>query len=66
VSDVGEPGPRALDLRGLGRGDFGRVDWADREIGFVLADGREPGSWTGITAMVNTWGAVLTAWESLW
>ena len=37
------------------RGDHGSADWADREIEFVIADGPEPGKWTGLPAMSRAW-----------
>jgi ketosteroid isomerase-like protein len=42
---------------------FGSAEWADPDIEFVLADGPDPGSWTGITAMAEAWGARLDAWK---
>ena len=33
------------------RGDFSRSDWADPEIEFAIADGPNPGVWSGITGM---------------
>jgi ketosteroid isomerase-like protein len=38
-----------------GRGDFGSVDWAHTDIEFVLADGPDRGSWTGLAAMGAAW-----------
>jgi ketosteroid isomerase-like protein len=45
------------------RGDFSSVDWADREIEFVSADGPTPGSWTGLAGMTEGWREFLGAWE---
>ena len=39
------------------RGDFSSTAWADPEIEYVVADGPEPGSWTGIAAMTVVWRA---------
>jgi ketosteroid isomerase-like protein len=33
------------------RGDFTSGEWAHPEIEFVMADGPDPGSWTGIAAV---------------
>jgi len=37
------------------RGDFTSAEWADDKIEFVLPDGPDPGSWTGIAAMGEAW-----------
>jgi ketosteroid isomerase-like protein len=50
-------------LAPFGRGDFSSVEWAHPEIAFVVADGPEPGSWTGISAWVVWRDDFLTAWE---
>jgi ketosteroid isomerase-like protein len=46
------------------RGDFfGRSDWADPNIEFVLADGPDPGSYSGIASMAEAWANRLRAWD---
>ncbi len=45
------------------RGDFSNADWADPEIEFVLADGPEPGRWTGVAAMAKAWSDRLSAFD---
>ena len=45
------------------RGDYSRVEWAHREIGFVRIDGPAPGSWTGLAEMASAWRDVLGAWD---
>jgi ketosteroid isomerase-like protein len=44
------------------RGDFSRGDWADPDIEYVFADGPEPGTWTGLTAMAEGFRTFATAW----
>ena len=44
-------------------GDFSSAEWADPEIEFVIADGPEPGRWTGVTGMQQGIQGVLAAWD---
>jgi hypothetical protein len=46
------------------RGDFSSVAWADPEIECVIVDGPEPGSWTGLAGMKDSFGGTLSAWEN--
>ena len=46
------------------RGDFSSAEWADPEIEFVIADGPDPGRWTGLRRDGRGAGATgLSAWE---
>ena len=45
------------------RGDFGSVEWAHPEIEYVIADGPEPRTTTGLAGMAETHRAFLSAWE---
>ena len=66
VGDVGgERQPRALDPRGVERGDYSSAEWAYPEIGLVIADGPIPGSWTGVAEMAEAWREALSAFEEL-
>jgi ketosteroid isomerase-like protein len=47
------------------RGDFSSVDWAHPDIEYVFADGPTPGSWTGVTAMVEAFRDRLGTWEDV-
>jgi ketosteroid isomerase-like protein len=47
------------------RGDFSSVGWADPDIEYVVADGPDPGSWTGLAAMADVIRDQLKAWEDL-
>ena len=43
-------------------GDYGSVDWADREIEWVFADGPEPARWQ-LTEIAQGWRKFLSAWQ---
>ncbi len=45
------------------RGDYSGTDWQHPEIEFVMADGPNPGSWTGPSAIGEGWGDFLSAWH---
>jgi ketosteroid isomerase-like protein len=45
------------------RGHYSRADWAHPEIEFVLADGPDPGRWTGRAGAWEGWRGRLSAWE---
>ena len=45
------------------RGDFSRGNWAHPEIEYLVPDGPEPGTWTGIAAIADALHDQLRAWE---
>jgi ketosteroid isomerase-like protein len=45
------------------RGECGSAEWAHPAIEYVVPDGPEPGSWTGIAAMADAFRDQLRAWE---
>lgn len=45
------------------RGDLSSNEWAHPEIEFVIADGPEPGRWTGLAGMAAYWRGFLSNWE---
>jgi ketosteroid isomerase-like protein len=45
------------------RGDYASVDWADPQIEFVVADGPDPGRWTGIAGLTEAMRYILGGWE---
>jgi ketosteroid isomerase-like protein len=47
------------------RGDFGANEWAHPDIEFVVADGPEPGRWTGPAGMSESNRAILDGWEDI-
>jgi ketosteroid isomerase-like protein len=46
-------------------GDYSSTEWAHPEIEYVVADGPEPGSGTGLIGLAQAWGAWVSAWEDL-
>jgi GNAT superfamily N-acetyltransferase len=47
------------------RGDFGSVEWAHPEIAFVMVEGLERGSWTGVSAWMEWRDDFLSPWEGV-
>ena len=47
----------------IGRGDYSSAEWADPKIEYVVADGPDPGSRTGLTGMAAQLRTFLSAWE---
>ena len=47
------------------RGDFSANEWAHPDIEFVVADGPEPGRWTGPAGMSRGNRAILDGWEDI-
>ncbi len=45
------------------RGDFSSAEWAHPEIEYVIADGPDPGSWTGVAGMAEAFRVLVSAWE---
>jgi ketosteroid isomerase-like protein len=45
------------------RGDFSAAEWAHPEIEFVIADGPDPGVWTGVAGMARAWRDRISAVE---
>ena len=45
------------------RGDFSSAEWAHPEIEWVIADGPEPGRWTGLAGIAEGSRDFLSAWE---
>jgi ketosteroid isomerase-like protein len=45
------------------RGDFGSAEWAHPAIEYVVADGLEPGSWTGLAGISEGTRNWMSAWN---
>jgi ketosteroid isomerase-like protein len=43
------------------RGDFSSTEWADPEIEFVIADGPDPGTFTGLRGMADAFRVLVSA-----
>jgi ketosteroid isomerase-like protein len=46
------------------RGDFSSAVWAHPEIEFALADGPDPGTWTGMPGTAEGYRTWLSAWTN--
>jgi ketosteroid isomerase-like protein len=46
-------------------GDFSSAGWAHSDIEFVIADGTEQQTWTGLEGMALGWRGFLTAWQDV-
>jgi ketosteroid isomerase-like protein len=49
----------------IGRGDYSEADWADPRIEYVVADGPDPGSFTGRDGLVQAMRSVFGAIEDV-
>jgi ketosteroid isomerase-like protein len=47
------------------RGDYGATGWAHPDVEFVIADGPEPGSWTGLVETEEGFREVLSVWQNV-
>jgi ketosteroid isomerase-like protein len=45
------------------RGDFSRADWAHPEIEYSMADGPQPGRWSGLASMTEGPRELLSVWD---
>jgi ketosteroid isomerase-like protein len=46
-----------------GQGNFSAIDWADSQIEFEIVGGPDPGSWQGLSGMMEGWRGWLGAWD---
>lgn len=44
------------------RGDYSSTEWANLKIEVVLADGRSPGTWTGLAGMAEAFRDATNVW----
>jgi ketosteroid isomerase-like protein len=47
------------------RGDYRKAEWADPRIEYVIADGPEPGSFTGLAGMAEVMRVIFSAFDDL-
>jgi ketosteroid isomerase-like protein len=45
------------------RGNFSSAEWAQPEIEYAMADGPQPGRWTGLAGMAEGMRELLSAWK---
>lgn len=45
------------------RGDFSGNEWAHPDIDCVIADGPEPGSWSGLAGMAEGFRRAVSGWD---
>jgi hypothetical protein len=44
-------------------GDFSSTEWAHPDIDFVIVDGPERGTWSGLGELASGWSDFLSAWQ---
>ena len=49
----------------IGRGDYSSAEWADPDIEYVVADGPEPTTVTGLDGMVEVMRSIFSAFEDV-
>jgi ketosteroid isomerase-like protein len=49
----------------IGRGDYSSAAWADPDIEYVVADGPEPTTVTGLSGMVEVMRSIFSAFEDV-
>src|SRR5947208_13340114 len=47
------------------RGDYSSAEWAHPEIEWVIADGPDPGMWTGIAGMAEGFRSSMGVWRDV-
>jgi ketosteroid isomerase-like protein len=47
------------------RGDYSSAEWAHPDIEWIVAEGPNPGSWTGPAGLAEGWRRFLSTWDNL-
>jgi ketosteroid isomerase-like protein len=47
------------------RGEYSASGWADVEIEWVIADGPDPGTWTGVAGMADGFRSTMGIWKDV-